>query len=460
VRKADRPRRIIGFDEIRFLFKALVRLGCPMTKPGFDETWKNMDTLNVQIRVILIAAEFASATWNGEGLRKALEEGVKMSTKLVMTIIAAVLVSSSPGVLASSNEFVAHEWGTFTSISASNGATVEWTSYRGGAELPQFVYGSKINATGTVRMETPVIYFYSPRELTCKVKVSFPLGQITEYYPMVSQPDMRQARWDEVELLPGRAVNLPLEKAANHYYEARATESVPLRVWKRSVIDEYEKFLFYRGVGTFAMPLSIRVEADQLAVQSATPGIEEVILFEKRDGRTSCLRYDLQSSVGMVNRFLPDCSVASLKGDLEVLLATHGLYPKEAAAMVNTWEDSWFEEGFRLFYVLPRQQTDAILPLEITPKPDKLVRVLVGRMEIMTPETEQEILELLTRLKKVPGNQTAELFGARQRYGRFLPAMVRRILETHPSIWEPPLESALTSLGLPRWEVNLVQASR
>src|SRR5262245_21692669 len=216
-----------------------------------------------------------------------------MNTRCVMTIIAATLVVSSPRVLASGNQFVAHEWGTFTSISASSGVTVEWTSYQGGSELPRFVYGSKIRSTGTVRMETPVIYFYSPRELTCKVKVSFPLGQITEYYPMVSQPDMRRAQWDEVELLPGRAVNLPLEKDANHYYEARATESVPLRVWTKKMTDEYEKFLFYRGVGTFAMPISIRVDVNQLAMRSASPEIGEVILFEKRDGRTSCFRYDL-----------------------------------------------------------------------------------------------------------------------------------------------------------------------
>ncbi len=75
----------------------------------------------------------------------------------------------------------------------------------------------------------------------------------------------------------------------------------------------------------------------------------------------------LQSSSAEVGRLLPDCSVESVKQDLETLLARHGLYPKEAEAMVKTWEDSWFEEGFRVFYVLPRQQTDAILPLEITP---------------------------------------------------------------------------------------------
>ena len=181
-----------------------------------------------------------------------------MNAKFLMAIILGILVSSSLRVQASSDELVVHEWGTFTSIAGADSQTVEWTPYHGGAELPRFVYGSryKRNARGTVRMETPVIYFYSKKELTCTVKVSFPQGEITEYYPMPDLPvyPAKVVQWNGVELLPGRAINLPLEKSANHYYHARATEAVPLRVWKGNVIDEYEKFLFYRGVGTFAMP--------------------------------------------------------------------------------------------------------------------------------------------------------------------------------------------------------------
>jgi len=364
---------------------------------------------------------------------------------------------------ASGDELVVHEWGTFTSISGTDSQALEWTPYRSGAELPGFVYGGKYRARGTVRMETPVIYFYSPKELACSVKVRFPHGEITEFYPM---PDrlvypVKVVEWNAVDLLPGRAVNLPLEKGANHYYQARATESVPLRVWKGNVIDEYEKFLFYRGVGTFAMPLSVDVSPDQVAVrEGVTEGIGEVIFFENRNGRTSCLRRELRFAGAVVDRPLPDCPVESLKHDLETLLAGHGLYPKEAEAMLKTWEDSWFEEGFRVFYVLPRQQTDAILPLEITPKPTKLVRVLVGRMEIMTPEAGQKIIQLLTRLKTTPGTPDAEILEVQRRYGRFLAPMVQEVLQKQPTLWDPTLESSLKSLGLKTWERSLARASR
>jgi len=209
------------------------------------------------------------------------------------------------------------------------------------------------------------------------------------------------------------------------------------------------------------MPISVQMSEDKIAArQVPPPGIGEVIFFENRNGKTSWLRSGLQSSSAVVDRLLPDCSVELLKRDLQMLLAAHGLYPKEAEAMVKTWEDSWFEEGLRVFYVLPRQQTDAILPLEITPKPNKLVRVLVGRMEIMTPEAAREIFRLLTGVKRMPGSENAQVSEARQRYGRFLAPMIQRVLEEHATLWDHALESSLVSLGLPVRQGHRAQAKR
>ena len=57
--------------------------------------------------------------------------------------------------------------------------------------------------------------------------------------------------------------------------------------------------------------------------------------------------------------------------------------------MVQTWWTSYFEsEGLRVFWVLPTTVTDRILPLTITPPPDKIVRVLVGRSEVLRPRQE------------------------------------------------------------------------
>ncbi len=95
----------------------------------------------------------------------------------------------------------AHEWGTFTSIAGADGQAVEWFPLTGSTDLPSFVEhfrnaGFKLGLRGTVRMETPVLYFYSPREETVSVKVSFAKGVITEWYPHASRVEPTAVLWD------------------------------------------------------------------------------------------------------------------------------------------------------------------------------------------------------------------------------------------------------------------------
>jgi hypothetical protein len=55
--------------------------------------------------------------------------------------------------------------------------------------------------------------------------------------------------------------------------------------------------------------------------------------------------------------------------------------------MVDTWRDSWFERGRRIFYLVPRATIDSILPLDVKPAPASIARVFVGRIELATPQT-------------------------------------------------------------------------
>jgi hypothetical protein len=69
-----------------------------------------------------------------------------------------------------------------------------------------------------------------------------------------------------------------------------------------------------------------------------------------------------------------------------------GLSAAEATAMIATWRESYFQApGIRVFWIVPRAFTDAILPLTVEPEPDALVRVLVGRTEVLTPAFEAEV---------------------------------------------------------------------
>src|SRR4029077_12856907 len=107
--------------------------------------------------------------------------------------------------------------------------------------------------------------------------------------------------------------------------------------------------------------------------------------------------------------------VSETTAELERMLGRSGLYEKEARAMLKTWRDSWFEEGMRVLYLPPRATADEILPLTLVPGPTELARVFAGRAEILTPEMELRMREIVKRTADDPPAFWKEL----QLCGRF-----------------------------------------
>ncbi len=326
---------------------------------------------------------------------------------------------------------VAHEWGTFTSIAGESGHATEWLPAQGPSELPCFVRRARVGAkgllAGTVRMETPVIYFYSPTDVTVNAKVRFREGAISEWYPHAAvtpasiEPDKfarpgfeATIEWSNIQVTPRAAETFPSDSASSHYYAARRTDAAPLQVGR-----EPEKFLFYRGVGRFTPPLTAIVRSDEaIDVRNDTgEPLGTVVLFENRGGTT---RYQIRQATGAsirVSGQAPRGELPALYDALERMLVSAGLYPKEAAAMVATWRDSWFEEGTRILYIVPRANIDTVLPLDIRPRPVETTRVFVGRMELMTARTLDDVKGALLR------NDRRALY----KYGRFFTPIVDRI---------------------------------
>jgi hypothetical protein len=71
--------------------------------------------------------------------------------------------------------------------------------------------------------------------------------------------------------------------------------------------------------------------------------------------------------------------IEQFRKELATSLAEFGLYPREASAMVETWRDSWFEEGTRVLYIVSRQEVDSLLPLRVTPTVSKFSHPPLGR---------------------------------------------------------------------------------
>jgi hypothetical protein len=339
-----------------------------------------------------------------------------------------------------SSELTVHEWGTFTSISARDGRPIDWLPLTGSTDLPSFVEhlrepNFKGGLRGTIRMETPVIYFYAPRETTVSVNVSFAKGLITEWYPHSESAAAIDPRkdfslflmqgqgaisWNAVHIEPGGATDLPRDSTKNHYYAARETSSAPIRVgtpWG----DQHERFLFYRGVSALAPPISagLCVDGTVLVQSLLQEEIPDVILFEHRGNKVGYrILGPLRDQTSLVPATL-EGSLPALFSDLEGILISQGLHADEAHAMLETWQTSWFEEGSRLFYIVPRNFVDSVLPLFVSPLPTEITRVFVGRLELITPATEQAV-------------ETAFASGDRAtlaKYSRFLEPILQTMIQ-------------------------------
>jgi hypothetical protein len=279
-------------------------------------------------------------------------------------------------------------------------------------------------------METPVLYFYAKEAMTVAVKVGFPNGLITEWYP-TAQVTKGDIDWGELTVMPGAQVYLPNDFRENHYYPARDTDAAAIQV-RRDQVTEYEKFLFYRGVGNFELPLLARPAANKVVIKNVgEENIRKVVLFENRGGRIGYRISDLPLALSSeVTLARPDLrgDLTELLREMKTMLISEGLYEKEAEAMLNTWRNSWFEEGLRVFYIMPRKTTDIVLPIDIDPQPAGLIRVLVGRTEIVTPEMEKDVTTQVRILNDPSIGVRETALKEINRYGRFTESILTQIL--------------------------------
>ena len=212
------------------------------------------------------------------------------------------------------SDLTVHEWGTFTSVAGEDGSAVEWDALGGKDDLPRFVndFGYRCFKSEDHRHRADgnagdVLLQSARIGGACKGRISS-----RAYHRMVSPGPIRglskerirrldvrrleanlngidtsltiltgAIEWPSIKVEPNTSPALPTETGPSRYYAARGTDSAPLAVG-----DEHEKFLFYRGVGRFPVPLSARVTGNgTIAVENrgAEP-VPTVILFENHGG--------------------------------------------------------------------------------------------------------------------------------------------------------------------------------
>jgi hypothetical protein len=361
----------------------------------------------------------------------------------LILLITLAQEAGQAGVAADSRVTV-HEWGTFTSLQAADGVPMLWRT-GSVAPLPRFVHSDAMPIVkGMIyslqRMETPVIYFYSDQEQTVDLTVRLPHGRFTEWYPETTGMAAHGLHWMNFQITPKLPnPELPQDKAGNNYFAARQTDSDFVRSHA-----ETEKFLFYRGVANFPAPLRVSMTSpDAITVSNAGPQkLEDLFFLGIQSGQGNFVHVpSLESGEQQIvplksasqGRPLEAVSRA-ISLDMARALANHGLFKREATAMVQTWKDSWFtEDGLRVLYLLPRPWTDAALPLQMTPAPHELTRVMVGRAELISPQIENDLVENLSKIKSGDSTARVKVHEIRRKLGRFGEAALYRAISKVPA---------------------------
>ncbi|MFI5229436.1 MAG: hypothetical protein ACHQWU_10225 [Gemmatimonadales bacterium] len=291
----------------------------------------------------------------------------------------------------------------------------------------------------TMRLETPVVYFhpaagaeknFPPFDVT----VNFRGGVLNEFYPDaaasvsadVEESDTRghqlavrsgfgqlagqlwngvlldssvvgKLRWSGVSL----EESTPLPETAAHVWLAPRNVHAA-RV--RTSAGEGEQYLFYRGVAHLDAVMQTRrsaagvrllAPADLGWLRHPSAMIGAAWVIDVRANGSAAFRTvgpiginksaasaELANVPPFAEGDYTATAIADLRASMKRSLVAAGLFDDEAAAMLETWSDSYFRSpGMRVFYLVPREWTDYFLPLDIS-IPTTLTRVLVGRIDL------------------------------------------------------------------------------
>ncbi len=377
--------------------------------------------------------------------------------------------------------FVVHEWGTDTVVVGSDGS-LQIGLHHEEEDLPPFVEdrmkktkADPAKVVVDVKMETPVTYFYSDRPRTVQARVSFPQGVFTQWFPRVAsmapllmgpggaggferiydpvfdlstpfrselcRTEFSALRgghldWGTIEILPrdSRAdasmPDAPLDRTTWSHARQVASNAV------RTAGGDTERFLFYRGLGTFEPPVRVTAEgASKLRLSNGLNAPMGTMFTLNVSTQGGAFRQEkggieagktLATEAPAASDLKPiDTYTRELADAVTDALEDTGLYHDEAVAMVNTWKRQWFKTpGIRVLYLAPQSWTDTSIPLEIVPPPERSVRVMLMRVEVLVPEVEAADVKQVRMLPAALPQVRAHFVAL----GRFAEPRLRRAL--------------------------------
>lgn len=375
------------------------------------------------------------------------------------------------------SDLIVHEWGTFTVLQDETGKELAGIN-TDDEPVPKFVHdvaplllakpilsdlhwayrqkgAPRHHPLVTMRLETPVIYFYPQKSArppqNVDVEVTFRGGWLTQFYPQAefSASDVRPGSFDFRRLTPHTEGKLTWKNVEIGASTPGPDTNDPVWLRPRKVQaasvaisnGEAEKYLFYRGVGQLKAPLRVvldrttkqlTVRANFKDVLSEYAKLEMASLWLVNVDQQGTCRYRrlpgiqvntdeqivrLRANYTFEAATASDDRKAELDEEMHSALVKDGLYSDEATALLSTWQRSYFATpGLRLFYLVPRIWTDHYLPLAVSGSP-AVTRSMVGRIELVADEQRA----LLTKLAatKPAGSEWVENIPASAARERF-----------------------------------------
>ena len=245
---------------------------------------------------------------------------------------------------------------------------------------------------------------------------------------------------------------------------------------------ETEKYLFYRGVGHISAPLKVVRTGSKLCVVpqidtaslmvDGTPLANEAkkihtlwLAHFRPDG--ACAFKQIKTG-GFGNSNSADCvettdsfspgdyaaeNVSALRSAMHGELMADGLYADEADALLSTWNVAYFKSaGLRLFFLVPRGWTDHYLPLKVS-VPADIVRTMVGRIELISPE-QRAGLDELSAATNLGDDAILTLYKSIQKLGRFTTPLLWERLRAQPT---PGIKVAKERFSMPAYKLEDVK---
>lgn len=349
-----------------------------------------------------------------------------------------------------------HEWGVINVYNDVELANADMRAVWEG--LPPFIYGNvdrRRIPQELVKVLAPVMYFHTPKDIDLQVKVEFPGGRPAVWWPAnsniarIARRAMTQAtcdkhlEWRLTLKIPGGDTSglQPLPK--EHWLTAcRAVTAVDVLASVSGRRAEREKFVYYDGLLPNPKTAELTVAADQVSLKNRArhPLLDVTVVDRRVPGKIRVARAasvaagaevkPLEFKDGAAERW-----PAAAVDELLTQLTGAGLHEDEAKAMAEVWKKDFFAtEGLTLFYRLPQEQYDRLLPLTVTPRPEKVVRVMLVHHPHCEPDLAERVMALVRQLDSSSFQERLDAHRRLQALGRAAFVHLVRARNAKPSL--------------------------